>query len=285
MLYSVPSLNWIVPPTDPDAAPTLLCTLEELVEAARASTFSGIGIDSASFADFRRRGGSLDSLARLIERAGLRVTDVGVLVLGVEGSAESAAALSELGAAVGAETCIAAVVDPTLSFDDIVVATRSCVATMRRRPIRLALEFFPYGPLVTLEQAVAVCAAVGWDDCGLLVDLWHFFRSGAPWDLLEALAPGQIALVHADDAPPLASDDLAYESRFRRVPLGEGCFDVRRFARTLRDLPYDGVVSVEVLSTALRQEPPRRAVELLYKSISEHWIPAVARDPELEALP
>jgi sugar phosphate isomerase/epimerase len=270
MLYSVPSLNWVVPPSDRDGTPTVLCRLEDLVDAARISGFAGIGIDSASFTDFRRRGGSLESLAQTIEEAGLRATDVGVLVVGAEESVESAAALGELGAAVGADACIAAVVDPALSFDDIVVATQSCVAAMGRHPIRLALEFFPYGPVATLEQAVALCAAVGWSNCGLLIDTWHFFRSGAPWDVFETLAPADIALIHADDAPPLDDDDLAYQSRFRRVPVGQGCFDVSRFARTVRDLAYDGVVSVEVLSTTLREAPPAQAVELLYRSICEH---------------
>jgi hypothetical protein len=59
---------------------------------------------------------------------------------------------------------------------------------------------------------------------------------------------------------------------------------VSRFARTVRDLAYDGVVSVEVLSTTLREAPPAQAVELLYRSICEHWLPAIAGDPELEAL-
>jgi sugar phosphate isomerase/epimerase len=261
------------------------CDLETVVEVARATGFSGVGIDSFSFADFRRRGGSAQSLARLLIDAGLRATDVGVLVIDSETSVESATALSELATAVGAETCIAAVVDPTSMFDEIVVATRECILAMRPHPIRLALEFFPYGPIATFADALAVCTAVGWDDCGLLVDSWHFFRSGAPWDLLQSVEPAQIALVHLNDAPPLAGGDLAYESRFRRVPLGEGCFDLERFAKSLRRLPYDGVVSVEVLSSALRAVPPATAAHVLYRSIADRWIPALADDDGLEALP
>jgi sugar phosphate isomerase/epimerase len=94
--------------------------------------------------------------------------------------------------------------------------------------VRIALEFFPYGALPTLESALAASEVIGWDRCGVLLDTWHFFRSGEPWEMLRSLDPDQIAIIHADDAPAVISDDLVHESRHRRLPIGAGTFAIAR---------------------------------------------------------
>jgi len=277
MLYSLPSLNWVVPGAGGGDAPSVVRPLNEVVDAASAARFDGIGVDLVSYRAFASKGGSADLLAASLVEANLRATDVGVLIIGDGDSTTLATTLGELSAAVGASVCIAAVVDPALSVADAAGVLRECIVAMGPNRPRLALEFFPYGPIATLEQAVALCAAVGWDDCGLLVDTWHFFHSGEPWALFKSLDPAQIALVHADDAALPLSDDLAEESRFRRVPLGEGCLPIASFASVLRDLEYDGVVSLEVLSRSLRALPATEVARRLRASVTKCWIPAVTR--------
>jgi sugar phosphate isomerase/epimerase len=273
--YSLPTLNWVVPATEADAPPTLVCPLEEIVEAARKAGFDGVGVDEVTFRDYERRGGTRESLAETLRDCGLGGTDVGVLLVGAPDSLETAARLARLAREVGAEVCIAAVVDESMSAEVMVAQLAACCAVMTEYGVRLALEFFPYGPVAALDEASTLCAAVGWERCGLLIDSWHFFRSGAPWALLGSLDSAQIALVHADDALPLSGDDLAYESRFRRTALGAGCFPIGRFARTLRDISYTGVVSLEVLSVALRAEPVDVAADTLRRSVQEYWLPAI----------
>ena len=136
--------------------------------------------------------------------------------------------------------------------------------------VRTALEFAPYGGLPTLSDAIDVCAAVGWDRCGLLVDTWHFFRSDEPWSLLRSLDADQIALVHVSDAPE-PEGDLVYESRFRRLPVGSGTFAIREFADALAATGYDGVLSNEVLSSALRRRPPADGARELLESLHRFW--------------
>jgi sugar phosphate isomerase/epimerase len=277
MIYSLPSLNWVVPPASGEGTPSVARPLNELVDAASVARFDGIGVDLVSYREFARRGGSAASLASLLATTNLRATDVGVLIVGSEGSRESAAALAELGAAIGATICITAVVDPALSLADAADIALECIAAMGSHPLRLAVEFFPYGPIATLEHALELCTSIGWDNCGLLIDAWHFFHSGEPWDLFKSLDRAQIALVHADDAAPPLSEDLAEESRFRRVPLGEGCLAISSFAAVLRDLAYDGVVSLEVLSRSLRALPAVEVARRLRASVADCWIPAVTQ--------
>jgi sugar phosphate isomerase/epimerase len=108
----------------------------------------------------------------------------------------------------------------------------------------------------------------------VLLDTWHFFRSGEPWDLLRSLDAEQIAIVHADDAPAMASDDLVYETRQRRVPIGSGTFAIAEFATAIDSLGYRGVISAEVLSTTFRATHPVEGARTLMDAFRTHW-PAV----------
>jgi len=135
--------------------------------------------------------------------------------------------------------------------------------------MRIALEFASYGGLTRLDDAVDLCDAVGWDRCGVLVDTWHFFRTGAPWAALEALDADRIALVHVNDGPADASADVVRESRFGRLPLGAGAFPVARFAAALGG--YSGPFSSEVLSDAIRLGPVAGGARTLLDGVERTW--------------
>ena len=62
-------------------------------------------------------------------------------------------------------------------------------------------------------------------------------------------------------------DDLVHESRFRRTPPGAGTFALGEFAEALDAIGYDGVVSIEVLSAALRRRPPAEGARELLDSL------------------
>jgi sugar phosphate isomerase/epimerase len=94
-------------------------------------------------------------------------------------------------------------------------------AVLEDAGVRLALEFAAYAPLATLASAIDLCAAVGWERCGLLIDSCHALRGDAAWDALESLTGEQITLVHLNDAPPEVGSDPVLDSRFRREPPGQ----------------------------------------------------------------
>jgi sugar phosphate isomerase/epimerase len=228
-----------------------------VLAGAAAAGFESVGLDDMTLA-----GRDADEVAALLDANGLACTDVGVLRAddGVRGQAES---LAELATAIGAGVCIAAVGTRTdASIDNLREGARVLAAA----GVRTALEFVPYGGVRTLGEGIDICAEVGWDRCGLLLDSWHFFRGGEDWDLLRSLTPQQIALVHVNDAPP-AVGDLAYESRFRRTPPGEGTFPLPPFLDALDAIGYDGVVSLEVLSASLRARPPAEGARELRDAV------------------
>ena len=140
--------------------------------------------------------------------------------------------------------------------------------------VRIAFEFTAYGHRRSLRDAIELCRAVGWKRCGLLVDTWHVFRGGEPLTLLRSLDAEQIALVHVNDAAPQSGLDPVlldpvFEGRFRRALPGAGTFPLGEFAEALAATGYRGTISVEVLSTELRQLPPHVGARQLLQSLRE----------------
>ena len=117
--------------------------------------------------------------------------------------------------------------------------------------------------------AAVLCDSVGWEQCGVLVDTWHFFRTDEPWRALEALSGGQIALVHINDGPLDATADLVHESRFGRLPVGAGAFPLTRFVAALGG--YSGPFSSEVLSDAIRLRPVAEGARVVRAGIERGW--------------
>jgi sugar phosphate isomerase/epimerase len=261
--YSLPTLNWLDLTAEDGvrAGPAL----DELLAAAAAAGFDAVGLDQVTVDAHLRAGGRLDELSSLLQAYGLHCTDVGVLtVAGPEPA--GAPELADLARAIDAPLCLTA-----WSVADGIEGLLAAANVMGAAGARLALEFVPYGGLPTLPQAIAACEAVGWDRCGLLVDTWHFFRSGAVWPQLRALEAGQIALVHVNDGPARAGDDLMYESRSRRLPVGAGTFAIPEFMAAIEAIGYDGVISAEVLSVPLRARPPADGARTLMDALRASW--------------
>jgi sugar phosphate isomerase/epimerase len=240
-----------------------------VLDGAAAAGFTRIGLDLHSLDGHEH----LDTALRT---RGLACSDVGVLALGATGARESADRLARLAATVGAPLCIAAVPAP-LPRERAIRELDEAAAALSSAGARIALEFAAYGGLTRLADAVALCEAVGWERCGLLVDTWHFFRGGEPWALLESLTADRVALVHVNDGGAGAGNgDPIVESRFHRLPPGAGEFPLGAFAAALGEIGYRGALSVEVLSDDVRLLPPRVGARLLATALSEAW-PAATR--------
>ena len=215
-------------------------------------------------AGFLRDGRGAERVATLLRAHGLACTDVGVLVVDRPNAQADAASLSELAAATGARLCIAAYDSrPTPAS---LAALDRCADLLAEAGTRVALEFVAYTGVRTLAEAVEVCEAVGWERCGVLLDSWHFFRGGAPWDALRAITGDRLALVHVSDGADAAGDPV-FDSRNRRLPAGRGTFPLARLAAVLAQLGYAGVVSAEVLSEELRGRPLDAAARELMASL------------------
>jgi sugar phosphate isomerase/epimerase len=271
--YSLPTVNWIRFPGGGETAlkddHPPVCSLEEVLDAAASARFDAVGLYDYSLAAYVRAGGTVTQVPRLLRSRGLECTDVGILRIGEGDAEDDAQALAALAAATGARVCVTVLT--TAPSRDAVRELAACAAIVSEVGARLALEPVPYGPLKRLSEAAALCTAVGWERCGLLVDTWHFFRGDRPWELLRSLSSEQVALVHVNDALPPITDSLLFESRFRRETLGAGTFPIGEFKAAVDALGYGGTISPEILSTRIRRLPPSVAASEIMRSLHHHW--------------
>lgn len=117
------------------------------------------------------------------------------------------------------------------------------------------LEFLPWGGVPDLESAAEIVARADRRNGGILVDSWHFFRSGSTLATLRELPGDRILGVQLDDAPAQPEADLAEETQHRRLLPGEGSFDLVGLVRTLDEIGSRAPLGVEVLSDELAGRP------------------------------
>ena len=171
--------------------------------------------------------------------------------------------------AVGAPCCVAAVAEP-VGRARIVAGFEAGLEALAATGVRLAVEFGGYMGLRTLDEAVAVCADLGWDRAGVLIDTYQCARVGTTAADVAALAAGQVALVQVADAagPVPSGDDLVTESRHHRLLPGAGDLPIGDYVAAVVSTGYRGPLAAEVLSDALRVADPVRVAGEMHASLA-----------------
>ena len=115
----------------------------------------------------------------------------------------------------------------------------------------VGLEFMPYSGVPDLPTAWRVVRDAGRANAGLLVDAWHWARSGATAEQLAAVPPERVLGVQLCDVGERPITPLRHESLHHRLLPGEGYGDVVGMLRALRAHGVAAPFSVEVISDAL----------------------------------
>ncbi len=111
--------------------------------------------------------------------------------------------------------------------------------------------------IFTPGQMLELAADVG-ENAGLLVDSFHVYTAGDPWQRVAEIPANKIVLAHLNDAPriPIAEVDDG-----QRLLPGEGAIDIVAFLDALKRSGYDGPVSLEVFNAELRAMEPLDAAK------------------------
>ncbi len=234
----------------------------DLVSAAKAAGFTAVGVNAD-----RVDAAAVEAYAA----TGVRCHELLALVVGDDESATMASAeqLADLAQTVGAEwvlTVFTAKVPPQ--------RIQRCAKMFNDVGAGMAVESTPLGAIPTISDGMEVVrAARRGGRAGLMIDSWHFCFSDNSWDDLAAVPLDDIAYVQFTDAlEPEYRERMIRESLHRRALPGEGILELRRFAATLLDRGWDGLVSVEVLSAELRELPVDVLVGRLYATTAPYWI-------------
>jgi sugar phosphate isomerase/epimerase len=233
----------------------------ELVSAASAAGFTAVGVNAD-----RIDTATVGAYAA----AGVRCHELLALVVSEDESATMASAelLADRAQTIGAEwvlTVFTAKVPPQ--------RIHRCAKLFDGAGTGMAVEYTPLGAIPSIRDGMnAVRVASRGGRAGLMIDSWHFGFSDDTWEDLAAVPVDDIAYLQFTDAlEPEYRDRMIRESLHRRALPGEGVLELDRFATTLLEMGYDGIVSVEVLSAELRELPVDTLVRRLHDTSARYW--------------
>ena len=244
-------------------------SFEERIEAARAGGFDSTSLFPYEVHRARAEGIGDAELRARFEDAGVRIAVIDPLArwlptwlspgeLPADDPAHGDLTADEVFAmadAFGAEMIsVLALYDPPVTAAVGGPAFAELCDRAAEHGLRLQLEFVPGTGLHDLAAAWAVVEAADRLNGGILLDTWHFFRSGSSFELLEALPAEKIFGLQIEDAPAAPPADPAHESLHGRLLPGEGEFELERFLATVADKLPD-LVGPEVFSDELGRLP------------------------------
>lgn len=236
----------------------------ELVSAASAAGFAAVGINAER----------VDAAAiHAYAAAEVRCHEVLALVFSDDETATIAAAedLAKAAEAIGATWVLTVFATPLTA--ETTKLLRHCAAVFADAGTGMAVEFSPIGPISSIPKGMEVVHAAnrGRGRAGLMIDSWHFAFGDSTWADLAEVPLDDIAYLQFADALAPESEHLARETMHRRALPGEGVLELDRFATTLLDRGWDGIVSVEVLSAGLRALPVDVLVRRIHDTTARFW--------------
>jgi sugar phosphate isomerase/epimerase len=148
---------------------------------------------------------------------------------------------------------------PAVETSAVAEASAGVCDRAAQHGLLVALEFFPWSPIVNLSTALEIVEMANRPNAGVTFDTWHHFRSGGTTHDLRN-APGQaIAALHINDAARETGPDLLAETLTARLLPGEGSIDLIGQIQALDAINCTAPIGVEVISLALDALPPKEA--------------------------
>lgn len=243
--------------------------IPEQIRAAGAAGFPLFGPDAFSIAAHVEQGGSVAQLADVLEESGVRCYEIAALMVGTEDAEAQAEQIAGYASVLQPEWVLTNVMAPV--DDTVRDEFARCAAILAPTGARLAVEYLPWTPVPSVTSAYDLVSSVPDAHAAVLPDVWHHFRGPDTWAELDALPLDAIAYVQFSDALPMTSDDIVDETVSRRVFPGDGEFDLEAYCAHLRAKGFDGVVSIEVLSAAMRDMDPAEFTRRAFTAAQHYW--------------
>jgi len=126
--------------------------------------------------------------------------------------------------------------------------------------VRLALEFQAQATLANnLQSAASLVAEIGSPHLGLCFDVFHYYVGPSKFEDLGYLSLENLFHLQLCDLSGVPRE-LATDSD--RILPGDGDFALLPILEVLRQIGYDGCVSVELMNPQIWQVPPRQFGEI-----------------------
>jgi sugar phosphate isomerase/epimerase len=233
--------------------------LEEEIDIAAKAGYKGIEPWARNVQQFIERGGKLADVRKRINDHGLTVEglvtffqwaveDENRRTAGIEQMTKEMDWTLQLGA-----TSVAATPSGITSNDFRILGERyrTILEIGDKMGARAVLEIWGRAQvLFSLADAIAVAAWSGHPKAAMLLDVYHMYRGGSPFEGLALLSGRSIGMFHVNDYP---ADPPRERSEDRhRIYCGDGVAPLPMIFKTLRDIGYEGSLSFEVFNPEYR---------------------------------
>ncbi len=263
------------------ACDTVLCsgtlrtgiTLRERIAAAQAGGFSRISLWGRDYQVARDEGLSDRDIRLLLTDHGLSVGEFDPAWWWLPGASEiqipptldeerifgfAEPELFAIADAVGARSLNAVdVFGGSWSLDDAATAFAGLCDRAADHGLLVHLEFLPWSRIPDLSTAWQVVRAADRRNGGLMLDAWHYFRSGPDRELLRSVPGASILGVQLCDAPATAEPDPLHATLHERLLPGDGELDLVGLLADLRATGTAAPLGVEVFSDTLHALEPQ----------------------------
>lgn len=233
--------------------------VREIATAAVAGGYDGITIWPQDVARAESEGLGLSDIKRLLDDAGLVVTNVdpflGWCEQAMPAPGEPIFPLDpedrffEIGEALNAEA-INVVQGFGASLDLDLGAER--LAEICRRAaehgMRIDYEFLPWSGVPNVTVCADLLGRTGCDNAKIMFDTWHWFRGDRDLEALRRIPGELIGSTQWNDAPLAPSDDLPKEAMAARLLPGEGDIPLVDLVRTLDEIGSSAAIGIEVIN-------------------------------------
>jgi sugar phosphate isomerase/epimerase len=255
------------------AGSALQVPFTERLRLAAASGFAGLSMWESDYLGARAEGYSDADLRGALADHGIEIAELDALTRWLPG--DDAAVQSEwtttfeendfyaVADAIGARSINVVDLGPrrTFSVDAAAEAFAGVCDRAREHGLLVHIEFLPWSSIPTMESAWEIVQAAGRDNGGVLLDTWHFLRSGGTPESLPKFPLDRVLAVQVSDAPAIAESNVMEETMERRLLPGQGAARVRDVIEVLSDGGCTAPVGVEVFSTELAALPADQAID------------------------
>ncbi len=239
----------------------------------RAAGFDGVSVFTSDVSTAEQAGYSTGELRKRIEGEGLAIGEFDPIAKwfpsAMDGSGLLAMETDEAlrhAEALGARSVTAVVFPATPpSRDELVESFAKLCERGVNAGVQVHIEFIPFTPVANLADALDLIEAAGHPNGGIMLDVWHLFRSEGTAADVAAAAP-RVYGVQLDDAPAEPGDNLMFETTTARLLPGEGDAGVPDILRALREGGSPAPLGVEVFSESLKQQSADAVAQQAYQA-------------------
>jgi 2-keto-myo-inositol isomerase len=133
--------------------------------------------------------------------------------------------------------------------------------------ITLALEFRAKSAFcASLDTAIAIVEQCGEANVGVNLDVFHYYTGPSKFEDFALLTPARLAHVQLCDLAGVARE---FATDADRVLPGDGDFQLRAILDVLKQIGYQGWVSLELMNPTLWRADPKQVAEIAFTALRQ----------------